>query len=107
MDPVSMVHRYQRAEDAGDGEAPPAQHLPMVGALGTGAPGDQPWPAEGAQAAGGGFDLLVETSSLADPNTRGCELQDAWLDLRVPLERDAVGNYCFAEGNWRVSVSGR
>ena len=46
MDPVSMVHRYQRAEDAGDGEAPPAQHLPMVGALGAGAPGDQPLPAE-------------------------------------------------------------
>ena len=48
-----------------------------------------------------------ETSSLADPNTRGCEPQDTWLDLRVPLERDAVGNYCFAEGNWRVSISGR
>ena len=61
----------------------------------------------GSSGCGGGFDLLVETSSLADPNTRGCELQDAWLDLRVPLERDAVGNYCFAEGNWRVSVSGR
>ena len=50
----------------------------------------------------GGFDLSLETSSL-----HGCELRDAWLDLRVPLERDAVGNYCFAEGNWRVSVSGR
>ena len=50
----------------------------------------------------GGFDLSLETSSL-----RGCELRDAWLDLRVPLERDAAGNYGFAEGNWRVSVGGR
>ena len=45
-DPVAGVHRYPRAEDVCDGEVPSAQHPPLVGALGAGAPGDQPSPAE-------------------------------------------------------------
>lgn len=58
----------------------------------------------------GGFNLQIETSALADLNPQPEEdawLLFPWLDLRVPLQRDAAGNYYIAEKTWLFSVSGR
>ena len=52
----------------------------------------------------GRLDLAVEVSSLT-PRPPACE---EWLDLRVPLERDAAGDLRFADDrDWVVAICAR
>lgn len=54
---------------------------------------------------GARLDLVVDGSSL--PPCRPGEETKLWLNLRVPLLRDAAGNLGAAKESWRLSVSSR
>ena len=54
---------------------------------------------------GARLDLVVDGSSL--PPCRPGEETKLWLDLRVPLLRDAAGNLAPGRESWRLGISAR